>query len=331
MKKRKLLTWSEGQVDKILRRRLPNTRYRVLVAIRLSDAVGPERGETLPDAEFQFLSRAHLDFLIVTNTQPADPVFAVEFDGPHHDDPRQRARDVMKNRLCKKAGLPLLRIRAPEIEVWEQITVLDYIIYKFVAWERESETIIGEIEEYAASLDPRHRDRLVSDWDPSLDPTFEFHLRHPFLATPRVKARLLHQYYIASAKAPSKFRHKARWLCRVMPHSEKSADEQFYTCSMKAVVTPIGSEETILFSTIRAASIRSWLPIDMDVPSTNKLSEIFDCRPAEALALWKRRIEGMWLPSIPGVSTWDIAENFAEYLAFRAVEIWAQERGTDRV
>jgi len=219
MKKRKLLTWSEGKVDQILKRRLPDARYRVLLAVRLSDALGPERNETLPDEEFQFLSRAHLDFLIVTNTRPAEPVLAVEFDGPHHDNLRQRARDALKNRLCKKAELPLLRIRAPEIEEWDQITVLDYMLSRFVAWERESNAIIAEIKDYAASLDPSELEWLVSESDPSLDPTFEFNLRHPFPATKEVQVRLLHRHHIANLDTPRTLCRKARLIYAVSPRN----------------------------------------------------------------------------------------------------------------
>ena len=193
MKKRKLLTWSEAEVDKILRRRLPSSAYRVLVAVRLSDAIGTDPGERLPEAEFQFMTRAHLDFLIVRNSYPSEPVVAVEFDGPHHDDPVQVSRDVLKNRLCQKADLPLIRIRGPEIEEHDQVTVLDYIMDRFLAWQSESPGIMEEIRDYAASLDPVHLHHLIADSDPSLDPSFEFSLRHPFPGTQKVKARLLHR------------------------------------------------------------------------------------------------------------------------------------------
>ena len=37
------------------------------------------------------------------------------------------------------------------------------------------------------------------------------------------------------------------------------------------------------------------------------------------------RIEGMWFPDLPGISPWDISENYAEYLGFRAIERWAKQ------
>jgi hypothetical protein len=38
------------------------------------------------------------------------------------------------------------------------------------------------------------------------------------------------------------------------------------------------------------------------------------------------RVESMWYPSLPGIRPWDIAENYAEYLGFRAVEQWAKSQ-----
>jgi hypothetical protein len=47
----------------------------------------------------------------------------VEFDGLQHlEDAHTIARDVMKNRLCKAADLPLLRITSREIFKRDEIT-----------------------------------------------------------------------------------------------------------------------------------------------------------------------------------------------------------------
>lgn len=329
MKKRKLLTWSEAKVDKILRRRLPPSTYRVLVAVRLGDAIGTDPGEKLPEAEFQFLTRAHLDFLIVKNSYPSEPVVAVEFDGPHHDDPVQVSRDVLKNRLCQKSDLPLIRIRGPEIEEHDQVTVLDYIIDRFLAWQRESPGIMEEIRDYAASLDPVHLDQLIADGDPSLDPSFEFSLRHPFPGTQKVKARLLHRYGIATLDTPPRLRSKTRLLCDVEWAAQGPGDdEQFYTASRKVIVKRLdASADDVVFSAIRSASIRSWLPTDLDIPSPPDLPSLFQGHSAQEVNeigdLWMKRINNMWFPALPGFSAWDIAENLAEYLAFMVVEDWA--------
>lgn len=52
----------------------------------------------------------------------------------------------------------------------------------------------------------------------------------------------------------------------------------------------------------------------------------------EIINQFKVRVESMWFPDLPGISPWGIAENYVEYLGFRAVERWAKSvRGTDRL
>jgi hypothetical protein len=108
MHKRRVLLFREPAVHSILRRQLTSKGFQVYPKVRLSDAVAKDDGEHLPQREFDHLTRAHLDFLVVRNELP---VFAVEFDGQGHALPEAIERDVLKNRLCKSADLPLLRIQ----------------------------------------------------------------------------------------------------------------------------------------------------------------------------------------------------------------------------
>jgi len=145
VKKRKLLTASEARVDSILRRRLWALGYRIQAKVRLSDVIDKEPDEWLDETEFQYLSKAHFDFLVVNDA--ADPIVVVEFDGQHHVDPEQVVRDVLKNRLCMKADVPLLRIRAPEMAEHDETTVLEHMLQRFVAWHREKDRIKKRREE----------------------------------------------------------------------------------------------------------------------------------------------------------------------------------------
>ena len=82
--------------------------------VKLSDAV-EIRGSGLPNALFDYASRAHLDFVIAN--EESYPQFAVEFDGPHHQsDPDAQERDRKKNAVCRRLGLPLIRIRREHLE-----------------------------------------------------------------------------------------------------------------------------------------------------------------------------------------------------------------------
>lgn len=42
----------------------------------------------------------------------------------------------------------------------------------------------------------------------------------------------------------------------------------------------------------------------------------------KAVDQFKRRVEAMWHPELPGIEPWDIAENLSEYLALREIEKW---------
>src|SRR5213593_229380 len=110
----RLLNRQEQGVDRILRHRLPQQSYQIFPCVRLQDVI--KRGwsaravdEHLPADVFDFWRMSHLDFVVATRDR-TEPLFAVEFDGPYHRGPEQVARDILKNRLCKEAGLPLLRI-----------------------------------------------------------------------------------------------------------------------------------------------------------------------------------------------------------------------------
>jgi hypothetical protein len=77
--------------------------------IRVADAL--EIGASgLSDEEYEYALKAHFDFVVVAGDDHM-PLFAVEFDGPSHDDPDVKRRDALKDAICAKLGMPLLRVR----------------------------------------------------------------------------------------------------------------------------------------------------------------------------------------------------------------------------
>jgi len=325
MEKRPLLSGQEGKVDQILLRRLAGSRFRVCPKVRLSDAVNKKPGQYLSRDEFSILSHAHFDFLIATRTYPPQPIFAVEFDGPYHRNPEQKVRDILKNRLCSWAELPLLRIRCNEIEEHDKMTLLDYMLQLFIAWEMDQEEILEE-----------------SRYDPDLSPQFLLSLRHPFPAIKAVEQRLLSQYRIVrgvraadtdgqiSFGVPDHLQVGQHFLCDAeYRRSGNYENDEFHTVEMEAVVAPVNHEGNPVFNEVRKASVRSWLPLDVDLPSADDLPSIWEAwgsvEDIERIGNeWIRRVDGMWFPDIPGISPPEIADNFVEYLSLRAVEEWAQ-------
>ncbi len=105
-------------------KKLLNSRERETV--RLLDAVGQRRGaqtfakvrvaDVLPidhsgidDDLFGYAMRAHFD--VVVADPDSQPLFAVEFDGPAHDEAGAKENDRKKNALCERFACPLARIR----------------------------------------------------------------------------------------------------------------------------------------------------------------------------------------------------------------------------
>ena len=64
----------------------------------------------------------HLDFLLF-NKMDKKPIMAIEIDGTryHSEGSRQAERDVLKNSIMEKCGVPLLRIRTNESDIEQRI------------------------------------------------------------------------------------------------------------------------------------------------------------------------------------------------------------------
>ena len=78
----------------------------------------------MTDEEVRYASNplTHLDFLLF-NKMDKKPIMAIEIDGTryHAEDSRQAERDLLKNSVMEKYGLPLLRIRTNESGVENRI------------------------------------------------------------------------------------------------------------------------------------------------------------------------------------------------------------------
>ena len=91
---------------------------------RIADALHIENSG-ISNVLYRCALQAHFDFVVAD--EDSFPQFAVEFDGPHHrEDPAARKRDRKKNALCKRLGMPLIRItheHLEEVGVGEKITI----------------------------------------------------------------------------------------------------------------------------------------------------------------------------------------------------------------
>ena len=90
---------------------------RPYAKVRLADVF--DREDSIWSAyERNFMIASHFDFLL--SDDQMKPVCAVEFDGPHHSLAQQFKRDLLKNIVCLKAGLPLLRLHRADLDAAEE-------------------------------------------------------------------------------------------------------------------------------------------------------------------------------------------------------------------
>src|SRR2546425_6643673 len=114
--------------ERIIRRTLSDTQW-VLSKERTIDSV-IDKDRHLSKEEFSLYSKGSFDF-VVQHEEDDEPDFAIEFDGPHHQGSIQAARDVIKNRLCHEAALPLVRIGFDELRERDEVSVLEWLVQRF--------------------------------------------------------------------------------------------------------------------------------------------------------------------------------------------------------
>jgi hypothetical protein len=56
------------------------------------------------------------------------------------------------------------------------------------------------------------------------------------------------------------------------------------------------------------------------------LSQLFIKGNTDAFDLLQKRVDSMWFPKLPGIISYGIAENYAQYPGFRAIEKWAENQ-----
>ncbi len=94
--------------------------------VRVKDAL-PLEGSGVTREQFTYALQSHFDFVVADKDSTV--LFAVEFDGPNHRSADAQRRDGLKNELCRRFGLPLLRINSNHIErKFRQWDLLTYFI-----------------------------------------------------------------------------------------------------------------------------------------------------------------------------------------------------------
>ncbi len=332
MKTKPLFTFGEPKVDAILARNLASDDLRISPKMRVQDVIGKERTERLESEDFHYMTKAHFDFVVHPQTTPAYPLFAVEFDGPVHAQPEAHRRDAIKNRLCRDANLPLLRIGYSDINEYEKMSVLDFMLQCYVKFQKRHPEIQREIQERLDSLGAEDIETLIDDApciDPSLDSGFLFEIETRFPPTLAIQRRLRDNFGVVEGTTGNASKLGGSFSALVLPKGESDPPEEngFVVSSATGYIASAGglvTESMVLVREERSASARIWLPCADEIPPAPNIADLGKWGPADFDAM-NARSAAMWFASVPGISGWHIASEMSEYLVWKALQDWAFE------
>jgi hypothetical protein len=131
--------------------------YVVYLKVRVADVL-PIEDSGITQEQYTYALKAHFDFVACDSDY--NPVFVVEFDGPSHQADVQRLRDSMKDGLCKRFDMPILRINTNHlVQKYNKASLLRWIVS---AWELQK------------SFDEA-QERGQIPWDEGFDPVMLWH------------------------------------------------------------------------------------------------------------------------------------------------------------
>lgn len=128
MIKNLLVSFGEKLTDRLLVDLFSHYKYSINRKVRLADIFDINDSCWSKD-EKDFILKSHFDFLITTSNE-RKPLIAIEYDGEYHKEKKQIERDILKNKICKKANLPICRFTFDDINFKNGIQpALDKLYY----------------------------------------------------------------------------------------------------------------------------------------------------------------------------------------------------------
>jgi hypothetical protein len=314
MRRKDLLSRSEERALGLLERALLGRGYRVYVQIPLRKIIDREEAN-LPRDEWNMLQHGEVDFLVVNRDEGMGIEFAVEFDGhPYHRSEHVQVRDRIKDLLCARVGIPLVRIPDEAIGEREQITVLEWIVDCFHVFRSEPHRIHEAVEvlrDYNATFERRG----------VIDPAIALHTINPFPATGEIQARLRKRFGIESQRTglpepydpavPWEEHDTTRWLRALL--KLKDLNHIDYGSEDDEEESDEKSEDTGPPNTFRLGLARQ-TPENIEWLHVAETPIRWSPEHLAAQALVAYRV-GSWM--------WAVDVALSEYLAHAEIERWA--------
>ncbi len=150
---KRLLNLPESVTDLRLREVCEDFDAKVFAKVRVADVL-PIENSGIDDEHYRYSLRAHFDFVVTDDSD--QPLFAVEFDGASHTAPDAQRRDGLKNDLCVRFELPLLRVNRKyldrEFSNWDLLRWFCTVFFVKRTWDKDVEA--GRIPPDDSIFDP---------------------------------------------------------------------------------------------------------------------------------------------------------------------------------
>lgn len=135
---KKLLNLPESVTDQRLREVCEDFDAKVYAKVRVADVL-PIEHSGIDNDHYRYALQAHFDFVVSDSDD--QPLFSVEFDGSSHSSPVVERRDRIKNSLCNRFSLPLLRINrkylTPAFSNWDLLRWFCTVFFVKKLWDED--------------------------------------------------------------------------------------------------------------------------------------------------------------------------------------------------
>lgn len=313
---------SEHKSFGILDRALRDIGFTVNRQSKLDDVIEIDE-LTLNRQEKQAFHDASFDCVVYD--QESIPQFAVEFDGPCHDNEQKRRGDIRKNRFCSMAGLQLLRIGDNFLTEYEKITLLEYLVGRFVDWRKDHDKISQEESDIAEHL--AATGASDEEYEQMWDPQIMWDLMHPFPASLKIADALYSMFGVVSSHIDTEVYVEAtsgpQYLiferCNMGSHPIGLYDygvERTYELRKMIREAPSKYHSERVHSLTVGTSYCWRLPtVDLGPPDSPKPLLIFEEAHGQ---------------NLPGISMSELADHFCDFLALDKLRLWAEQNLRER-
>lgn len=150
---KQILNLPESVTDQRLREICGDFDAAVYPKVRVADVL-PIENSGIDNEQYRYALQAHFDFVVADSN--AHPLFVVEFDGSSHLEPDAKRRDSLKNALCERFNVPLLRINrrylSNRFSDWDLLRWFATVFFVKRSWDEDVES--GHIPPENSVFDP---------------------------------------------------------------------------------------------------------------------------------------------------------------------------------